>query len=432
MKIINSRIRSCLFMLVAAAGSASNFPKALAQEMGEQQKSEIRVQMLEFKNVALKLFEFAFLPSNDFKLEKGLKNPEAALPPKEAEQKRAEILQLLQKLNSNVGVAKHQGLFKDNPVAEISFGILAQSVSESLAYFEKDRIELSRDLLKASFQTCLTCHSSGLTRQKFNFGDTTDLALKLKSPLSKARMYFTFREFDKVEKEADFVFGHPKTYAKAHESNPRDEAELGLGEQRDLLKLYLASVLLQESKPRIVASKLADFQTSIPKTSPLSADISEWIAVLKSWASETDQDKKALSKIATLKLAQKWVGLEKGENLLIGDRNLIPHLRAKETLTRLAFSKGLSNGDRTKILRLLGLIYQAHDNTLFLGMGETYFVSCIKSNKHTAGAEACYRSLAASIEQSSTGSSGVHIAPEDEAALKKLHNDAFRTGRKVR
>ena len=100
------------------------------------------------------------------------------------------------------------------------------------------------------------------------------------------------------------------------------------------------------------------------------------------------------------------------------------HLYIKQALTNLAFEKGSKPARTGKILHLLGLIYTAHDNTLFLGLGDAYFVSCISRFKHTLEAERCYGALKASVELESTGTAGLALDPEDVALLEKLRADA--------
>ena len=71
-------------------------------------------------------------------------------------------------------------------------------------------------------------------------------------------------------------------------------------------------------------------------------------------------------------------------------------------------------------MHLLGLIHRAQDNDIFLGFADAYFSSCIRLAPRSAPAKRCFRSLRASVVESSTGTSGTHLGREETELLKKM------------
>ena len=271
---------------------------------------QIRASMIEFKEVSAKLFAFAFggtvtsakaTPESENQPEKkrDKKNENENEKEKATELEQNSTLALLERLNNNVGVASHQNLFQGNPVAEVTFGVLKQTLNESVASYKRGHTELARDLLRASFHSCLTCHSSGLSKVKFSFGDTEEISKTLPPGPSVAKLYFAFREFDKVESYGEKSLQEVKIQMSKETSGDFKNADLL--EVTSTLELALTSFILQEKQPKEILERLQNWQVGLPPASILFLKNQEWIAELKRWESKVAKlGPKALSDLARI------------------------------------------------------------------------------------------------------------------------------------
>ncbi|MCA3084799.1 MAG: hypothetical protein ING65_00550, partial [Rhodocyclaceae bacterium] len=344
----------------------------------------------------------------DERREKPPSAAESATPSSQVPLVDTKTLQALERFAANAAPQKHGQLFNANPMAKETFDILSQTLHESASDFRNGRVSSSRMLLKAAYHTCLTCHASGLTNTSFRFGDTEALAAKADSPLRKAQIHFVFRDFEKARDEARNALKSPQ---RTGPQNPIAAP----WDARDAMEIVLsASILLNES-PTALARELDDWQKSLLLPESLSKEILEWKVDVSDWSRESKN-----AQTPTLTKLRALVGLQKGEDLLPFHFHLVRHLRARNELSRLAGKAKLPALQRAETMHLLGLIYRAQDNDLFLGFADAYFSSCIRLAPRSAPARRCFQSLRASVVESNTGSSGTHLGPEETELLSKM------------
>lgn len=369
--------------------TARKTPKETQESFSETEIANIRLQMLKFRDEAMALIPFAF--------EEDEKSP-----------KNAETQEALERFAANAAPQKHGQLFNSNPMAKETFDILSQTLKESAADYKQGRTGSSKMLLKAAFHTCLSCHASGLTKTSFRFADTESLAAKAESPLQKAQIHFVFRDFNKAREEARNVLKSP----------PRSGAQNPVAapwSSRDAMELVLSTSILLEETPESLSKEISEWQKNLVLSESLGTEVEEWKASLTQWAAEPKvSTPPSLAKLRAL------VGQKKGDDLLPYQSNLVNHLRARTSLSRLAGNPAITANQRAETLHLLGLIYRAQDNNVFLGFADAYFTSCIRMAPKSARARQCFASLRASIVEANTGSSGTHLENAEKETLLKM------------
>jgi|GEM_PF-6524008 len=356
--------------------------------------ARIRAQMLLFREEAIALMPFAFED------DKEVQTPS----------RHAETLKSLDRFASNAAPMKHGELFKKNPMAQETFAILSHTLRESAFDFKNGRVSSSRSLLKASYHACLTCHASGLTKTAFDFGDVAALSAKTESPLRKAQINFVFRNFSQARTEARKALSDPV-------SGGAQKPFVAPWDAREAMEVILSAGILLQEPPSALGVEIASWQKTLVLPAPLATEVVQWKKEVAAWTRAPKS--RALPSLAKLRVL---VGLKKGEDLLPYQINLVSHLRARDALARLAGQADLNSEERAETMHLLGLIYRARDNDVFLGFADAYFASCIRLAPRTEIARGCFGSLKASLVESYTGTSGTHLGPEEKELLTQMGN----------
>src|SRR5262249_9382005 len=85
------------------------------------------------------------------------------------------------------------------------------------------------------------------------------------------------------------------------------------------------------------------------------------------------------------------------------------------------YLKSKKNGKSlAEVYYLLGNAYEVLDDLGYWNLHEVYYESCISSAPKTDLAKHCYSRLEESVYSGFSGSSGVHIPPNETLRLKKL------------
>ncbi len=432
------RISLCILMIIGGyniASAAEPSPAVVAPQsvLSESQLAVVRASMIQMRDQATKLMPFAFFFPKKESMEQRFPGGDSAKSTATPYPDNAETLKLLELMNQNAKQLLQNKVFVQNPMAHVTLEIMARNLEESLTNFKRNRIELSRDLLRASFHACLNCHASGLSRNQFSAavltqgldaarptgarqdGTSSVFSIEHLSPLNKAEMYFVLRDFEKSMQILNADFADPK----------RSNNDL-----LEEMELYLsAAILIQTPSDKLAATvdnwaKLANLPGSV------SSEIKMWQKSVKTWSSKFPAHQSLLKNLDKQPGDLKKNAATPNDRaasflnalaLDIGDEsNLVDHLYAKLLLIQIVSEATLSMPNRARALHMLGLIYKANDKILFLGLGDAYFASCIDLVPHSPTAEGCFKSLKASIEAANTGSMGTRMDNEDTLYLSKM------------
>jgi hypothetical protein len=418
----------------AAAAEPSPAAAAPQSVLSESQLAVVRASMIQMRDQATKLMPFAFFfPDKKSSMESRLPGGESGKTSATPYPDNAETLKLLELMNENAKQLLQNKVFVQNPMAHVTLEIMARNLEESLTNFKRNRIELSRDLLRASFHACLNCHASGLSRNQFSAAvltqglDTTRPKSALQngtnsvfsidhlSPLNKAEMYFVLRDFEKSMQ----ILSTDIADSKRSNNDLLEEMEL-----------YLSAAILIQTPSEKLSATLENWAKLANLPGSVSSEIKMWQKSVKTWNSKLPAHQSLLKNLgkpggdpkkSTATPNDRAASFLNLVALDIGEEsNLVDHLYAKLLLIQIVSEATLSMPNRARALQLLGLIYKANDKILFLGLGDAYFASCIDLVPHSPTAEGCFKSLKASIEEANTGSMGTRMDNEDTLYLARM------------
>lgn len=310
-------------------------------------------------------------------------------------------LQSFSKVAHKISPKMGQPFLGDDPMVTFSLEKMGQDVSRADNALAMGQVRYSKGVMKTVMGHCFRCHSvtDVGSEAHWQVGNFTGLSL---SPLEKAELLVATRKYEEAKKllesslmNTDYIQNQPFDYEAA-------------------LKRYLVlTVRLKPDPERASATfrKILDLK-AVPYY--LSQKMEQWEKSLEYWSN--DKRKVSPSLNEAKKMVRKARSSQSFEKDHVAD---VEFLRATSMLHNLLLVKSPST-TKAQVYYMLGEVYEVLDELGYWGLHETYYESCIRETPNTKVSSRCFQRLQESVYLGYSGSSGVHIPPEELARLKSL------------
>ena len=308
----------------------------------------------------------------------------------------------------------HQVRDLPKPSADPAYDSIARMLDEDLARASASLASGNRDYarltIRESIGYCIQCHTqsaNGPSFPKLNLGfDPTKL-----SPLGQGDYYAATRQFDSA--------------LKAYQQGTADAAYAQkdmLGWERSARSGLAIAVRFKENpkEARKITQAIAK-NKSAPES--LRESAAQWTAEIDRWSKEKKNQYKGDN--ARLDRAQALIADAEKRSQTDDARNQdIPYMRASadlhQWLAQHPLKKGVNEAERAKALYLAGIAAEETRELNFWTLHERYYELCIENAPGTELSQKCFKKLNDSVLMGYTGSSGLHLPPEESARLAKL------------
>ncbi len=319
---------------------------------------------------------------------------------KEVESTRTK-LQSFARVAHKISPEMGQPFLGDDPMVKFSLEKMSQDVSRADKALSMGQVRYSKGVMKTVMGHCFRCHSVTDVGSKAHWqvGRFTGLSL---SPLEKTELLVATRKYDDAKKllessllNADYIQNQPFDYEAA-------------------LKRYLVLTVRLKPDPNRASEtfrKVLDMR-ALPYY--LSQKVEHWKKSLDFWGQDKQKINPSLN--GAKKMVRKARGSQSFEKDHVAD---VEFLRATSMLHNLLMTKTPST-TKAQIFYMLGEVYEVLDELGYWGLHETYYESCIRETPKTQMSSRCFRRLQESIYLGYSGSSGVHIPPEEMSRLNSL------------
>ncbi|MDX9730852.1 MAG: hypothetical protein RBT63_03685 [Bdellovibrionales bacterium] len=326
---------------------------------------------------------------------------------------------VIKESTSRLKKLSHQVRELEKPAADPAYESIARMLDEDLARavvaLHTGNRDYARLTIRESIGYCIQCHTQTAGGPSFPKLDLGFDPSKL-SPLAQGDYYAATRQFD-TALEAYQKGIKDASYAKKDVFGWERAARSGLA----------IAVRFKES-PKESAEITKAIIRNPSATESLKDNAKAWDKAIAGWAKEKPSNTK--NKNARLERAEKLV--KEATALLENDESArnqdILFLRASADLHKWLSENPLSKtnaANRAKALYLAGRSAEESRELNFWTLHERYYELCIDTLPKSAQAQNCFKSLNESVLMGYTGSSGLHLPPDETARLARLKAKAF-------
>ncbi|CAN5560830.1 hypothetical protein BH10BDE1_BH10BDE1_28980 [soil metagenome] len=308
----------------------------------------------------------------------------------------------------------HQVRNLEKPAADPAYDSIARLLDEDLARavtaLHNGNRDYARLTIRESIGYCIQCHTqtaNGPSFPKLTLGfDPSKL-----SPLGQGDFYAATRQFDSAL----------KSYRKGVEDSAFAKKDIFAWERTARSALAIAVRFKESPKESKKIARAITKNKSAPESLRIAAN--SWLKAIQKWSKE--KNPKNESGAAQLAHAEKLVAEadsrvdvenEHGQDIL--------YLRASgalhEWLAANPLKVGVNEADRAKSLYLAGRAAEESRELNFWTLHERYYELCIDTLPNSDLAKSCFKKLNDSVLMGYTGSSGLHLPPDESARLARL------------
>ena len=310
----------------------------------------------------------------------------------------------------------HQVRRLEKPAADPAFETIARMLDEDLARavqaLHNGNRDYARLTIRESIGYCIQCHTqtaNGPSFPKLELGfDPSKL-----SPLGQGDYYAATRQFDSA--------------LKAYSAGVKDAAYAKkdiFGWERAARSSLAIAVRFKES-PKESRKIASDINANKSAPESLRTAANSWIKAIDAWAKEKPGKFKGENALvdraeSLISTADKQIeAQDNGQDILF--------LRASADLHKWLSSHPAKEGAdpaRAKALYLAGRAAEESRELNFWTLHERYYELCINAEPKSDRSKACFKKLSDSVLAGYTGSSGLHLPPEESSRLARLKEKA--------
>ncbi|MGE4130456.1 MAG: hypothetical protein AB7F86_02395 [Bdellovibrionales bacterium] len=296
----------------------------------------------------------------------------------------------------------------DDLLVEYSLKNLKEDLSRAANSFALGQYDYSRTVAKASLNHCFRCHSATKEggQAAWNLDDVKNLNL---APIERVDLLVATRKFDEATRYMEGLLASEdfqKTYAFDFES---------------VLRRYLALMIRVENSPARAKTELDRLlsRSSVPHYIVEQAD--GWRKSLSEWENEKKTNITSASQLfkEVEKRFRRAQQIQRFEKDHAGD---VEYLRATAALHQ-GMKIVKRPQDQARALFWLGRAYEVLDELGSWNLHESYYEACLMKDPKSSMAKSCYNRLEASLYLGYSGSSGVHLPPEEKERLERLKSN---------
>ncbi len=300
-----------------------------------------------------------------------------------------------------------KGFFGNDPLVAYSLEGLQSDFDRSLDAFSMGQVEYSRSVAKSAINHCFRCHSVSKEASQgvAPSWDLTPSQLSGLSSLERIDLLVAGRRYEEATQaleslmiDKDFIQNSPFDFEAA-------------------LRKYLSLMIRAENNPDRPLKEL----DRILETKGIPFYVAEQARAWRNSLLEWKKRKPAKKSIKT-SFVQARAHIARAQDIQqyakdhAGD---VEYLRATdlihEVLRTIKEPKQMADA-----YLLLGQAYEVLDELGYWNLHERYYEACITTLPHSDLARKCYGRLEASVYMGFSGSSGVHIPPNEKLRLVRL------------
>lgn len=312
-----------------------------------------------------------------------------------------EQLQSFAKVAHKISPEMGKPFLGDDPMVKFSLDKMSQDVTRAEKALSMGQVRYSKGVMKTVMGHCFRCHSVTDVGSKAHWqvGNFTGLSL---SPLEKTELLVATRKYDEAKNlledalmNTDYIQNQPFDYEAA-------------------LKRYLVLTVRLKPDPDRASETFRKVLDKKAVPYYLSKKVEQWKKSLDYWGNNKKKISPSLN--AAKNMVRKARGAQSFEKDHVAD---VEFLRATSMLHNLLITKTPS-ATKAQVYYMLGEVYEVLDELGYWGLHETYYESCIRETPNTRVSSRCFQRLQESIYLGYSGSSGVHIPPEEMDRLNSL------------
>lgn len=312
----------------------------------------------------------------------------------------------------------HQVRKLEKPAADPAYEPIARllddDLSRAVAALHNGNRDYARLTIRESIGYCIQCHTqtaTGPSFPKLNLGfDPSKL-----SPLAQGDYYAATRQFDTAL----------TAYRKGVEDSNYAKKDVFGWERAARSGLAIAVRFKESPKDAKKFARAISKNKSAPQS--LRTAAASWMKAIERW--DKEKPDKNPSAAARLERAEKLIAqADKAIDVQNEHGQDILYLRASADLHKW-LAENPAKGEapdaaRAKALFLAGRAAEASRELNFWTLHERYYELCIDALPKSDLAKACFKKLNDSVLMGYTGSSGLHLPPEETARLARLKEKA--------
>lgn len=281
----------------------------------------------------------------------------------------------------------------DDPLFQMGLTGLRENIGKAQESFQLKNFTYSQSLIQGSVNYCFKCHIGSNFGPKFSKWENFQLPANSQvHPMTKAKLYIATRQFAKADEEL-------LTYINKHVE--QDE----IIKRETALKMLLATSLRFDKSPQKALNYLKQLDLSAFSV-VFQKNIKLWEKQLTSYVAKPNMNKLEFKKVFA-------------DNTPAMDGKFIKNvLLTSEYHGKL--STAARGAEKATIYNQLGDIYDDLGEISFWELPEHYYEACINEAPKTKIAKECYKNLSEEITLGFSGSSGIHIPPEEIKRLETL------------
>jgi hypothetical protein len=284
--------------------------------------------------------------------------------------------------------------------------LFEREMNRASLVLESGDIHYAKDILRASTQFCISCHTRGnvdIFRDHFEGPDF----LRTLHPQQRFEYFVATLQFEQAFEQYQELVEDP-SFAK--ESSLEWEKTL-----RGALNISVR-VFNDPKQTLDILSKASENERA---TKALKLTIQDWRNAALRW--EAEDQTVTMTHKEHLEKAQGLVGAAQREQEYILDPAAeIDFLRASYHLHRFLKAQNVSSQQRAEALLLLGICYEVLPDPSMSMLHEFYYESCIRAQPKSPLAQTCYQYLSDTVTAGYSGSSGVNIPLNIQNQLEDL------------
>jgi hypothetical protein len=308
----------------------------------------------------------------------------------------------------------HQVRDLEKPAADPAYDSIARLLDDDLARavsaLNNGNRDYARLTIRESIGYCIQCHTqtaNGPSFPKLILGfDPSKL-----TPLGQGDFYAATRQFDSAL----------KAYRKGVEDAAFAKKDIFAWERTARSALAIAVRFKESPKESKKIARAISKNKSAPESLRTAAN--SWLKAIEKWSKEKTIKNESgeaqlahAEKLVTEADSRVDVENEHGQDIL--------YLRASgalhEWLAANPLKAGMNEKNRAKALYLAGRAAEESRELNFWTLHERYYELCIETLPNSDLAKSCFKKLNESILMGYTGSSGLHLPPDESARLAQL------------
>ncbi len=293
----------------------------------------------------------------------------------------------------------------DDLLIRFSLANLQADLTRAVRSYEAGQMDYSRAVVKGSLNHCFRCHSVTSVGSKAAWNLEGLHALNL-SPIEKADLLVATRRYDEAFK-----------FMESQLSSAEFQKKYSL-DYESFLRRYMALAVRIDKTPERALKELKVIMEKGQVPSYVLEQATGWRTSLENWTKESRPSAKTPNQIFK-NVKDRFKQAERIQKYAKDHAGDVEYLRATLMLHDGLRTMG-SPKDQAQALFYLGKAYEVLDELGSWNLNESYYEACIQAAPKSTLAHTCYDRLEASLLMGYSGSSGVHLPPEERQRLKKL------------